>query len=68
MDEYDVYEIWVQQSDEIFLLAHARSEKKLEEVHTRVSGYLRELQVDEEDDSEKLLYLEAYYYTPLLQA
>jgi hypothetical protein len=62
MDEYDVYEIREHQSDEIFLLAHARSAKKLKPVHTRFGGYLKELQVNEHE-SEKRLFLEAVYYT-----
>lgn len=66
MDEYDVYEIKDQQSDELFIIAHARSNRKLDEVPTRVGGYLKELQVDERNESEKRLFLETYYYTPLL--
>lgn len=66
MDQYDVYEIKDQQSDELFIVAHARSNRKLNEVPTRVGGYLKELQVDKNKPSEKRLFLETYYYTPLL--
>jgi hypothetical protein len=66
MDEYDVYEISDPQSDETFLLAHARCEQKLDEVQTRVGGFLKEWQVDEQGESEKRLFLETNYYTPLI--
>ena len=66
MDQYDVYEIKNPQSDELFIIAHARSKRKLDEVPTRVGGYLKELQIDKKDASKKRLFLETYYYTPLL--
>jgi hypothetical protein len=65
MDQYDIYEVKDQQSDELFIIAHARSKRKLDNVPTRVGGYLKELQVDKKNVSEKRLFLETYYYTPL---
>jgi len=63
IDQYDVYELRSEASNETFLLAHARSNTKLEEVETRLGGYLKELQKDDKGSEHQML-LELKYYTP----
>ena len=66
IDQYDVYEVRDQESDEIFLIAHARIKNKLPKTPTRFGGVLKKLQPDKSRPSAHKVYLEVLFYTPTL--
>ncbi len=63
-DQYEVYELKDEISNNNVLLAHTRGGKKLDPVPTRIGGCLKERQQNEDTD-EKDLFIEVCYYTPL---
>ena len=64
-EEYDVYEIQLEKSNETLLLAHPRATETLAEVNTKFGGYLKQWQTEPTADSAKKVFLEVQYYTPL---
>ncbi len=65
MDQYDVYEIYNDKSDSVFLVAHARSSKKFPEKLTRLGGFLKELKKEKDANNADSVFLDTCYYTPL---
>ena len=63
IDHYDVYEIRDEETDEDFLIAHARSAKNLPQVHCCFGGILKELKSNNKNDSKKRVYLNTIYYS-----
>lgn len=62
MDQYDVYEIRDNQSDETFLIAHYRGKQKLPTEMIKVAGILKEIEVKIDGAKIKKKYLEINYY------
>lgn len=63
IDHYDVYELRDEGRAREFLIAHARSSKKLPEESYRFGGVFKTLQKDEKDVSPSVTYLETQYFT-----
>lgn len=63
IDQYDVYELRDDNTSEEFIIAHARSPKKLIEEQYRFGGILKALQKSKKDVSPSVKYLETQYYT-----
>ena len=64
-DNYDVYEIKDDTTNELFLLAHTKSSKQLAQRPTRFGGHLKEYKLGKEETSDKRAFLEVSYFTPL---
>ena len=62
IDIYDVYEIRDEESDDTFLLAHARGAVMLPEKKIKVAGVLKELKAKKEEKKASKRFLEAVYY------
>ena len=65
IDQYDIYKIRDQKSDVDFLIAHARSSKKLPQQLIKCGGVLKELQTEKNTTSPKNKFLETIYYSVL---
>jgi hypothetical protein len=67
MDQFDVYEVYdtPEQIGLRTLIATVRGSKRLDGVHSRFGGVLKELQFEDKTGKDHGLYLEAMYYTPL---
>jgi hypothetical protein len=67
MDQFDVYEVFdsPERLTPKTVIATTRGSKRLDGLHTRFGGVLRELQFEDKTGKEHGLYLEAVYYTPL---
>ena len=63
IDQYDVYEIHSQFSDQQFLIAHTRGQKKLKAVKTRFGGVIKKLQSKKGIQQKHKVFLETLYYT-----
>ena len=63
IDHYDVYEVHDAQSEQDFLVAHARSSRRLSPTPTIMGGVIKKLQGDKKKKSKHSLFLEAYFYT-----
>ncbi len=62
IDQYDVYELKDESSDESLVIAHVRGTEKLPEKRLSLAGVLKELQVDKNEDSASDIFMEAVYY------
>jgi hypothetical protein len=67
MDQFDVYEVYdtPQRTEPRTVVATARGSIRLDGVHTRFGGTLKELHFEDKTGKDHGLYLEAAYYTPL---
>ncbi|MGC6429822.1 MAG: hypothetical protein ACON5F_02145 [Jejuia sp.] len=65
IDQYDVYELRDELHSETFIIAHARSKKKLPETKLKVAGVFKELKSDEDENSSTRLFLEVVYYSDI---
>ncbi len=65
IDQYDVYELRDELHSETFIIAHARSKKKLPETKLKVAGVFKEIKSDEDENSSTKLFLEAVYYSEI---
>lgn len=65
VDQYDIYKIRDQKSDKDFLIAHARSSKKLPQQLIKCGGVLKELKTKKEEKLPKNKFLETIYYSVL---
>lgn len=65
MDQYRVYEVRDEQTDEDFLIAHERGGRRLAPVRTRLGGVLKRIKAKKKIKPRHELYLEALYYTPI---
>ncbi len=63
IDRYDVYELRSQVSDQKFLIAHARGQRKLKAVKTRFGGMIKKLQRKKGEPQKHKVFLETLYYT-----
>jgi len=63
IDRYDVYELRSQVSDQKFMIAHARSQRKLPRVNTRFGGIIKKLQPKKGESQKHKVFLETLYYT-----
>lgn len=61
IDEYDIYELKDEDSDNGFLMAHAKGVDLLPQKNLVFGGVLKELQTDESQSNSKT-FLEAIYY------
>jgi hypothetical protein len=66
IDQYDVYEVRDQATDEVFLIAHARSKNRLPQNPIRFAGVLKKLQPDKTRPSAHKVFLEVLFYSPTL--
>ncbi|MDP8246165.1 MAG: hypothetical protein P9L94_18930 [Candidatus Hinthialibacter antarcticus] len=64
IDQYDVYEVRDRATDQQFLLAHTKGQKKLEPVETRFGGVIKKLQAKKGKPQKHKVFLETLYYTP----
>ncbi|MDW3195154.1 MAG: hypothetical protein R8G66_22460 [Cytophagales bacterium] len=62
IDQYDVYELRDQSTDETFFVAHARSRKKLPEQMVSCGGVIKELKADKKEKVASRKYLEISHY------
>ena len=62
IDQYDIYEIRDEESDDTFLVAHARGSVMLPEKKIKVAGVLKELKAKKEEKKASKRFLEAVYY------
>ena len=62
INQYDVYEIKDTASAETFLIAHAKSSKKLPETRMKVAGVLKALKATRTEKEASKKFLDAYYY------
>jgi hypothetical protein len=62
IDMYDVYEIRDEESDENFLIAHAKGATKLPKKKMKVAGVLKELRSDRKERAASKRFLEAIYH------
>ena len=65
IDHYDVYEIRSKSSDQKFLIAHARGQRKLRPVETRFGGIIKKLQPKKGEEGKHKVFLETLYYTEM---
>ena len=67
MDQFDVYEVFDTpgRREPRTVIATTRGSKRLDGIHARFGGVLKELQFDDKTGKEHGLYLETAYYTPL---
>ncbi|NQY29406.1 MAG: hypothetical protein HRT69_08040 [Flavobacteriaceae bacterium] len=65
IDHYDVYKIRDQESDQHFLIAHARSSKKLPQQLIKCGGILKELKTNKKVGNQQNKFLETVYYSVL---
>lgn len=63
IDQYDVYELRDQASDETFFVAHARSRTKLPEQVVSCGGVIKELKADKKEKVASKKYLEISHYS-----
>ena len=63
IDKYDVYEIRSKATDQSFLIAHARGQRKLEPVKTRFGGIIKELKAKKGEPQKHKIFLETLYYS-----
>ncbi len=61
-DQYDVYELRDQQSDEAFFVAHGRGRHKLPEQLVLCGGVVKELKADKKEKVASKKYLEMTHY------
>ena len=59
---YDVYEMRDEESDENFLIAHAKGATKLPKKKIKVAGVLKELRSDQKERAASKRFLEAVYH------
>jgi hypothetical protein len=64
IEQYDVYEVRERTTDQTFLLAHNKGQKKLEAAETRFGGILKEIKAEKGKPQTHKLFLEVLYYTP----
>jgi hypothetical protein len=66
-DRFDVYEVYDTPDRDTprTVIATTRGSKRLDGIHARFGGMLRELHFEDVTGKEHALYLEALYYTPL---
>lgn len=66
-DQFDVYEVFdaPAMTTPRTVIATTRGSKRLDGVHTRFGGVLKELQFEDKTGRSHGLYLETHYYTPL---
>lgn len=62
MDQYDVYELRDQETDEAFFVAHARGRNKLPEQLVSCGGLVKELKADKKEKDASQKYLEVSHY------
>ncbi len=62
MDQYDVYELRDQASDETFFVAHGRGRNKLPEQVVSCGGLIKELKADKKEKVASQKYLEISHY------
>lgn len=62
IDMYDVYEIRDEESDETFLIAHAKGTTKLPNRKIKVAGVLKELKSNKKEKTASKRFLEAIYH------
>ena len=62
IDMYDVYEMRDEESDENFLIAHAKGATKLPKKKIKVAGVLKELRSDQKERAASKRFLEAIYH------
>jgi hypothetical protein len=65
IDHYDVYEVRSHASDQKFLVAHARGQRKLRPVTTRFGGIIKKLQGRKDKEAKHKVFLETLYYTTI---
>jgi hypothetical protein len=63
MEQYDVYELYDEQSADQFIIAHTRGKEKLPETAIRVGGIIKELKTDKSGSTPPAKFLEALYYS-----
>jgi len=63
-DRYDVYEVRDQETEDEFLVAHARGSYQLPETHTVLGGILKEVKGDDSNKPKHSLFLDTIYYVP----
>ena len=63
VDQYDIYEVRDEETDEEFLIAQVRGAKRLPEVMTTFGGTLKELQGKNGQKPKHRLFLETLYFT-----
>lgn len=62
MDQYDVYELRDEESDETFFVAHGRGRSKLPEKMVSCGGVVKELKADKKEKVASQKYLEISHY------
>lgn len=62
MDQYDVYELRDQHSDQTFFVAHARGRHKLPDQLVQCGGVVKELKADKKEKDASKKYLEITHY------
>ena len=62
INQYDVYEIKDTTSAETFLIAHAKSSKKLPEKRIKIAGVIKALKATRTEKEASKKFLDAYYY------
>lgn len=62
MDQYDVYELRDQESEEMFFVAHGRGRNKLPEQVVSCGGLVKELKADKKEKVASQKYLEISHY------
>lgn len=62
IDMYDVYEIKDNESDEAFLIAHAKSSTKLPQKNIKIAGIFKELKTSLEEENASKKFLAVHYY------
>ncbi|MEL7002484.1 MAG: hypothetical protein AAFN93_07085 [Bacteroidota bacterium] len=63
IDQYDVYELRDNKTDEHFFIAHNRGRWKLPEQSVRCGGVVKELKAKKEEESASDKFLEIIYYS-----
>jgi hypothetical protein len=68
VDLFDVYEVYdtPERIEPRTVIATVRGSKRLDGVHSRFGGVLKELHFEDKTGKDHGLYLEAMYYTPLV--
>ncbi len=62
IDQYDIYELRDERTDQEFFIAHHRSKRKLSEEVTRCGGVIKELKSKKSEKSNSDKFLEMVYY------
>ena len=65
IEQYDIYELRDENSEETFIIAHAKRSRKFAPVKTRIGGIIKEFDVKESGKGDKRNYIDTVFYTVL---